>query len=83
MRKLLIGLLALVSYSSFANNVCSTPNENAASAFNIIENKQSDLCKYLDAHLVAKTARNEKCETMYYASIRNGNMKSLSCLDSI
>jgi ankyrin repeat protein len=83
MKKLLIGMLALGSISSFAGNVCPKPNENVFTAFKIIEAKQSDLCAYLSTNIVAKDARNEKCETMFHSSIRSRNIQALTCLDSI
>jgi ankyrin repeat protein len=75
--------ILLASISSYAQVSCSIPNENARSAFAIIEQGKTNLCAYLDQYVVSKTAYNEKCESMYLSAIRSQNSSAIKCLESI
>lgn len=84
MNNLLIGTLALTGLCNFAiAKGCPAPQENSLSAFKIIKSGKSNLCEYLESRLVAKDARNKKCETMYHAAIKKRNYDAIDCLDSI
>ena len=72
-----------VSISVFSSPKCQNPVMNASKAFDIIRKNKSGLCQFLDEYIVSKTARNEKCETMYHSALRNKNNDSLRCLERI
>lgn len=68
----------------FSATKCPMPRENAATAFKLIETPSSgSLQKYLDEHIVSKTAKNERCETMYLTAIRTRNEEARKFLDQI
>lgn len=63
---------------------CPAPQPGVRAAFNIIEsNPGSSLAAYLRANVIAKTAKNEKCETLYLTAIRTKNEKARRDLESI
>lgn len=80
--KKLLSFTLLLSLPALAAT-CPKPNMNAKGAFEIISKKQTNLCEYLENYLVSKTARNESCETMFHAAIKNSNASAVNCLESI
>lgn len=62
---------------------CPAPSAEVAGAFAAIDHPDLvNLDEYLDAHPVAKTARNEKCETLYFRAIRVRNDADRAVLET-
>src|SRR5437868_6128527 len=75
-------LIILLVFPSLSWADCLKPNARVAGAFALIENK-GNLEIYLKKNLVAKSAKNQNCETMYMTAIRLKNEKARKLLESI
>lgn len=80
------GLLTIfvVSQTMAQETSCPKPQPTVDTAFSIIEQPSGrSLQRYLSENVIAKTAQNEKCETMYLAAIRAQNEVARRDLDAI
>jgi ankyrin repeat protein len=82
---LYVGFITLtLSSGIMARTPCPKPVPNASVAFSMIEKPGTgSLKEYLANNIVAKTAQNERCETMYLVAIRSKNVRARKDLEAI